>query len=137
MENAKKIRNQSINPEIKPSINKKPDIDYPVFCFKHLQDASFRKCKDGDFMRNFIYRLSKLCQLEWKKISIEKRHGFGTESIPVEQIKVKLPDFVSPDVKHLTVFRANGDNRPFLGIRNGNVFHIIFIETKFGDIYDH
>jgi len=88
-------------------------------------------------MNDFIYRLSKLCQLSWNQILTTQKHGFGTENIPVEQIKVYLPPIISPDVKNLLVFRSNGDNRPFLGFRNGNIFHVIFIEANFGDIYNH
>lgn len=44
---------------------------------------------------------------------------------------------VTPEIETLTVFRANGDNRPFLGLRRGVVFHIIFIEEQFNDIYEH
>lgn len=57
--------------------------------------------------------------------------------MPKESIKVALPGFITPDITHLVVFRANGDNRPFLGLRSGCVFHIIFIEEVFGDIYKH
>jgi hypothetical protein len=57
--------------------------------------------------------------------------------MPINKIKQQLPKFVTPEISHLTVFRANGDNRPFLGLRNGTIFHIIFIEEKFGNIYDH
>lgn len=122
---------------VKPEISKKPEIDYPVFCFKHLQEVSFKGCKDWKYMNDFIYRLSKLCQLSWNQILTTQKHGFGTENIPVEQIKVYLPPIISPDVKNLLVFRSNGDNRPFLGFRNGNIFHVIFIEANFGDIYNH
>lgn len=109
-------------------------IDYPLFCFKHLN------CKpkgDYKFYANFIVRLSKLSNISWNVIEKSPRHGFGTEKIPISNIKPKLPNFITPDVKNLLVFRASGDNRPFIGLRDGNVFHIIFIEEKFGDVYDH
>jgi hypothetical protein len=59
------------------------------------------------------------------------------EPIPKEKIKVQLPDCITPDVKSLHVFRATSDNLPFIGLQIENVFRILFIETKFGDIYDH
>lgn len=110
------------------------ELDYPVFCFRHLQtvpDSDFK------FYSDFIERLKKLSNLTWNQINCADRHGFGTEKIPVKQIKPLLPRFVTPEISHLTVFRANGDNRPFLGLRNGTVFHIIFIEENFGDVYNH
>lgn len=110
------------------------DLDYPVFCFKHLKS---KPDKDFKFFTEFIIRLQQLCTLGWTEINKSDRHSFGTEMIPVKQFKSDMPSFVTPDVEKLMVFRANGDKRPFAGIRRGYVFHIIFIEEKFGDVYDH
>jgi len=101
------------------------ELDYPIFCFRYLQTVP-----NGDFKfySDFVERLKKISNLTWKQINVADRHGFGTEKMPVTQIKPKLPKFVSPEITHLLVFRANGDNRPFLGLRKGTVFHIIFIE---------
>jgi hypothetical protein len=120
-----------------PHIHKAIVNDYPIFCFKYLQDTSLKKCSDYKFLIDFIFRLQKLGELGWKEINKSHRHSFGTEKIPITQIKPKLPAIITNDIDELTVFRANGNNLPFLGIRNPNVFHIIFIETSFGDIYDH
>lgn len=109
-------------------------LDYPVFCFRHLQT---KPNVDHRFYSEFIVRLCQLSGLTWNQINVADRHGFGTEKIPIDQIKPQLPRFVTPEITHLTVFRANGDNRPFLGLRNGTIFHIIFLEERFGDIYDH
>ena len=110
------------------------ELDYPVFCFRYLQTVPNR---DYKFYSDFVERLKKLSSLTWNQINIADRHGFGTEKMPVEQIKPQLPKFVTPEITHLVVFRANGDNRPFLGLRNGIIFHIIFLEEQFGDVYDH
>lgn len=128
-----KSRKSEKNKIKKPS-STEVNIDYPVFCFKHL----ITDCKgDYKFYFEFVERLKKISCLSWKEIGTAQRHGFGTEKLTVDSIKPDLPKFVSPDVKHLMVFRANGDNRPFLGLRRDNIFHIIFIEERFGDIYDH
>ncbi len=111
-----------------------PKIDYPIFCFKHLK-LDFKK--DHKFYFSFIERIHKLSNLTWNQINVADRHGFGIEKLPVGQIKPELPKFVTPDVTDLTVFRANGDNRPFLGLRKNNVFHVIFLEETFGDVYNH
>jgi hypothetical protein len=114
------------------------DISYPIFCFKHLQKTSIKGSKDADFLQKFIFRLKKLAELGWEEIRKDSKHGFGTEDILVKDLKPKVyPPIMTPDVTHLKVFRASGDNRPFLGIQNKDVFHVIFIETRFGDIYDH
>ena len=124
----------------KKSLNKADlfdSIDYPIFCFKHLQSVSISDCTDGTFFYKFLERLNKLSNLGWNEIRLSERHSFGMEKIPVEKIHPSLPPFITPDVEDLSVFRAAGDNRPFLGIQNDKIFHVIFIETKFGDIYDH
>jgi len=111
-----------------------PELNYPVFCFKHLQT---KPDKDYKFYTEFILRLVKLCNLSWKEIDKTHKHSFGTEKMEIKFLKPDMPSFVTPDMDSLTVFRANGDNRPFLGIRRSNVFHILFIEEQFGDVYDH
>lgn len=110
------------------------ELDYPVFCFRHLQT---KIGEDHKFYSDFVERLKKISNISWNEINTSNRHGFGTEKMPVGQIKPVLPRFVTPEITHLTVFRANGDNRPFLGLRRGTVFHILFTEEKFGDVYNH
>ena len=130
-----KIKKQNVQQnKIKIPSESPLELDYPIFCFRHLQTVS-----NGDykFYSDFVERLKKISSLTWKQINVADRHGFGTEKMPVKQIKPQLPRFISPEITHLLVFRANGDNRPFLGLRNGNVFHIIFLEEQFGDVYDH
>lgn len=112
-------------------------VNYPLFCFKYLQTTSINKCRDADFFFKFLERLKKLSDLGWDGIRTSSRHSYGIEKLPVNKIKPELPKFVTDDVKELTVFRANGNNLPFLGIQRGIFFHVIFIETSFGDIYNH
>ena len=110
---------------------------YPIFCFKHLSDKSIKKSKDYKFFINFLMRLKKLSELGWDEIATSDRHSYGKEKIPISDIKPSLPSIVTPDITHLYAYRANSDNRPFLGIKNGNILQIIFIEADFGDIYYH
>ena len=128
-----KKRNAETNKIKIPSQNN-IQVDYPVFCFRHLQTL---EKSDYKFYADFVERLKKISSLNWNEILVADRHGFGTEKIPVTQIKRMLPRFITPEISDLIVFRANGDNRPFLGLRNGSVFHIIFLEEKFGDVYNH
>lgn len=117
-----------------PSENSNVELDYPIFCFRYLET---KPKNDHKFYTEFVQRLKKISQLTWKQINVADRHGFGTEKMPIGQIKQDLPKFITPEIEYLLVFRANGDNRPFLGLRKGNIFHIIFIEEQFGDVYDH
>lgn len=110
--------------------------DEPFFSFKYLQSVSFEDCMDAYFLKEFVFRLQKLSLLGWKQISVSKRHSFGMEKLPREIIKPQLPVEVTPETP-LFAFRASGNNLPFIGIRKDNMFYIIFIETKFGDIYKH
>jgi hypothetical protein len=121
--------------EIK-SVNR-PGEDYPLFCFKHLSPASIRDCREHRFFYDFLMRLTKLSEIGWAEIRKSGRHHFGMESLPVNRIKKQLPAFVTPDVQKLHVLRANDDRRPFIGLQRDKVFHVLFIESKFGDIYDH
>jgi len=129
-----------IKPESKKiSIDKNKIIseNYPLFCFKFLVSSSYIKCKDPNFFIDFLSRLQKLSELGWTEIRKSHRHSFGMEKIPVKSIKPKIPKCITPDVTHLHVFRAAGNNLSFIGIEVQEIFRIIFIETKFGDIYKH
>ena len=113
------------------------ELDYPVFCFKHLQThVSIKGCPDSLFT-SFIKRIQKLSVLGWDEINKSHRHSFGWEKISRDKIKPDLPAFVTRDVESFYVFRYTGNNRPFLAMKTGNILHVLFIEANFGDIYDH
>lgn len=128
---------------IPPNISEKrislyTNINYPLFSFKYLSDASIKKCKDSKFFYNLIMRLQKLSDLGWEGIRTSQKHSFGLEKIPQKVIKPNsiLPKFITPEME-LDVFRANGDNRALVGFQKDKIFCILFIEAKFGDIYNH
>lgn len=131
---AKKRIKDSVRPaaQIKTEYN-----NYPVFCFKYLQSNSIDEC-DNIFFRHLIERAKKLADLGWVEINKSARHCFGYEKIELSKIKCRreLPSFVTKEVK-LLAFRYSKQNLPFLAIRQENTLHVIFIETKHGDIYDH
>ncbi|MDE7091856.1 MAG: hypothetical protein K2O43_00300, partial [Muribaculaceae bacterium] len=105
----------------------------------YLSDDSIKDCKDARFFLTFLIRLKKLSELGWDEIRKSHRHGYGLEKIPQSCIKPNtkyLPKFITPEVE-LDVFRSNGDNRTFVGYQEGKVFHIFYIEAKFGDICSH
>ena len=131
---------QIIEPNQQKSLNKKDileGIDYPIFCFKHLQNVSFCDCKNHKFFHDFLLRLTTLSNLGWDGMRSSDKHAYGMGKIPNAKIFPSLPAFITPDVKDLTTIRANGNNLPFVGLQNEKIFHVIYIETKFGDIYDH
>jgi hypothetical protein len=112
--------------------------DYPKFCFKYLMNEpkADPKSKPG-FYAEFVGRLKKLSSLGWDGIDHADKHGLGYEKMSIKKIKTKNLPMITPDMDYLTVFRATGDNRAFLGIRQNDVFHVILIEENFGDVYDH
>lgn len=121
-----------------PKISPSPEFPYPLFCFKYLQEVSFPGCKDVQFFTKLLTRLQKLSELGWKQIRTSQRHGFGMEKIPINKIKPCLSNsLITDEVTELHVFRATGNNHVFVGLQEKHIFHIIFIETTFGDIYDH
>lgn len=111
-------------------------IDYPLFSFKHLQKVSFDSDVKAKFFQDFLLRLRKYSDLGWKQIAIEKRHGYGWEFMPQNKMKKTLPTAITPEVQ-LMVLRSANDNRAMVGFREWNIFHVIFIEAKFNDIYEH
>lgn len=111
---------------------------YPLFSFRYLQDDSIRKCADKGFLFQFLTRLRKLSELGWAEIAKSHRHSFGFEYLPLVEFRPAVgAGIVTEDVSKLAVFRATGDNRIFAGVRAGDVFHVIFVETRFGDICPH
>lgn len=108
------------------------------FGFKDLRDISYTKAKnDSDYFVDFIQHLRKFCALNWNDIRTTQRHGLGTESIDVASLKDGAKDLVPSGLTKLLVLRATGNNHAFLGYRDGSVFQVLFIEYKFGDIYNH
>ncbi len=114
------------------------DIDHPLFSFKYLKDVTIDRCNDASFFYGFLMRLQKLSELGWTEIRKSSRHSFGMEKVPVEQIIPyrQLPAFITREGE-LDVFRSAGDNRTFVGLQQGKIFYIFFIESAFGDICKH
>lgn len=86
--------------DIKDDIGGENKINYPIFCFKHLQNVSIKGC-DANVYMSLIERIRKLEDLGWSEINKSPRHSYGYEGIPINQIKPSLPAFVSEDVEKL------------------------------------
>ena len=113
-----------------------PMIDYPLFSFKHLQKVSFDGDVKAKFFQDFLLRLKKYSDLGWKQMATEKRHDYGWEYLPQDRMKNKLPAAVTPEVQ-LMVLRSANDKRAMVGFREWNIYHVIFIEAVFNEIYEH
>lgn len=111
------------------------EIDYPIFCFKHLHSGfNIDHCTDEQ-QATFIKKVCKLSAMTWNDIKLAPRHGLGTEKISRSSIHPSIPSFISDDVDFLLAFRCFG-MMPFLGHRNGAIFHVLYLDPA-GEVYDH
>lgn len=109
-----------------------------VFDFSELRPFSYVKAiRDGEFFVKYLERLKKLGNLDWNTINISGRHSFGMEKMKVSNLTASAQQLVPAGIDSLIVLRATGDNHAFLGNRTENVFHVVFIEYQFGDVYKH
>ena len=102
----------------KPIETKIGQKQYISFSFELLHDVSYTECNESSFFINLL-----------------QRHSFGYEKISIKSIKKDIS--IAKGIDYLFSFRATGSNHVFLGFREGNVFKVVFIESKFGDIYNH
>lgn len=129
---------KKIRPQAVPSGSVSQQQSKLVFGFSQLKSLSYIEARnDSTFFVDFIERLKKLSGLDWNTVWTTQRHGLGTEMIPKSILKQSARNLIPEDMDKLIVFRATGDNHAFLGFREGNVFQVLFIEYKFGDIYQH
>lgn len=112
--------------------------DEILFSFRHLSEHSYPDGRDPAFFVKLLGRLKKYSELGWSGIRTSHRHSFGMEKMPVGQIRhCESVPFITPEVEFLHVLRSSGDNRVLVGIQDGPVFFVIFIEANFGDISGH
>lgn len=133
----KKIIKQP-EPEIKLNRLQAYAKEKPIFSFEYLDTHFISKSKgNNQLYKDFIIRLQKLGELGWECIRKSGRHEYGREAISIKSMKPKMPSAVTPDITQLDVFRANGMNNVFAGFMRDDIFFIVFIEGKFGELYDH
>lgn len=111
------------------------EIDYPVFCFKHMHPAyNIDHCSD-DQKAMFITKACKLSTMTWNDIKLAPRHGLGSEKINRSSVRATIPSFISDDVEFFLAFRCFG-MMPFLGHRNGSILHVLYLDPT-GEVYKH
>lgn len=112
----------------------KSTFNYPIFCFRHIhRDYSLEKCEKDEKI-DLIERLCKLSTLTWEQIKLADRHGFGTEKISHESIKVGKPAHITPDITFYAL-RFSG-KKPIVGYKSDFIFHILYIDRDF-TLYNH
>ncbi|WP_143261972.1 hypothetical protein [Allokutzneria sp. NRRL B-24872] len=109
--------------------------DTPKFCLRHLQRGYDVDNLPKEQRAAFAVALQRRAAMTWRDIVMAPRHGLGTENLPREQIKAKIPAAFE-DSEEFLVLRYDG-KLPMAGVRAGEVLHILWIEKHFGDLYDH
>lgn len=106
----------------------------PVFSFKNFSSGDFGlNCESNEF-KELVSHLRTLGNITWQQIQNSYRHGLGSEEIKSAELKVTVPEcYGNPE--NVLAFRYSG-KKAFLGIRNGQVLDILFIDPKF-TIYNH
>lgn len=119
------------------SRNVSTDTLPPTFSLHHMTvNTKYCLTQCGEHERAaFASRIREMSQLTWIQIKRSPRHGQGCEEIPQDQIKgSKLPKVITPDTTLLS-FRCIG-KAPMVGFRDGQTFHIIWIDRDYS-LYRH
>jgi hypothetical protein len=84
--------------------------------------------------REFLRKWHNRARPSWRELVQHSRHGLGSEQLPCRIFKPRIPESLECD--RYTVFRHEG-NLPFAGFRSGDVFHVLWIEARYNELYDH
>lgn len=107
---------------------------HPVLCLQHLQEKFGIDKLEPSQCQAFLLKWHKRAKLTWTELVQHDRHGLGSEFLPKSKFKTAIPEHLERD-KYL-VFRHEG-NHAFAGFRTGDVFHVLWIEAKYNDLYNH
>lgn len=118
-----------------PTIAVNFDDETPKFCLAHLQRGFDVNSLDPKGKAFFAETLQDRSKMTWSEIKMSDKHGAGTELIPRRDIRGPIPEgFQSEDRFMMLRYRGK---LPMGGVRINDVLHILWIEPKFGDLYDH
>lgn len=110
----------------------------PHFALEHLSPDK-RYCLDACEQKEraaFAKTLHDLSKMAWREINNTPKHGKGWEPIPRKAIKASLnSSIITLDVDKFMAFRFFG-KAPMVGLRNGRVFYVLWLDPKF-KLYDH
>lgn len=128
-------KNKKGNIKLTESVPYADNLNYPIFCFRHLiKSHDLDQCNDSE-KKQFVSQLVLLSNLSWDDIRLSPRHGMGYERISKKSLRISIPSIVTDDVDHLLSLRFDG-MKCFLGMRVRSVFHVIAIDRSF-DCYNH
>lgn len=111
------------------------DREHPTFCLRYLQPGFDLNALDKDARAAFAMTLQKLASLTWGELRGQHKHKLGYEMLPANKFKASAPRGFD-DAPQFMVFRYHG-KLPMAGVRVNEVFHVLWIERHFRELYDH
>ena len=129
-----KIENSTISGRQPESIEDR-STGHPKFCLRFLQRGFDVANLPRDKRADLALTLQQRASMTWLELHRAGRHGQGYELLPAATFRGAIPA-VFEDQDKFHVFRYSG-HLPMAGVRSGDVLHIIWIEARFGDLYDH
>ncbi|MEB3162346.1 MAG: hypothetical protein VKK80_03880 [Prochlorothrix sp.] len=121
-----------VTPATTPAIP--PGQPKPLFSLQFLnQEYGLSACTQEE-KAAFADTLYHLSQLSWTEIISAPRHGLGCEKIKRNSIRSAIPAHITEEVNFIA-FRFYG-KAPIVGYREGNIFHLIWLDRNF-KLYDH
>lgn len=121
-------------PHVKPSAPPK-DYGSPKIGFRLIQSGWGVENLSASQALVFLAKWQKRASMTWDKVTLADRHGLGSETLPASRLLPAVPNWMEKDFK-LLVLRHEG-RLPQVGIRVGDVFEVMWIETKFNTLYSH
>lgn len=113
---------------------KAPEPGYPLLCLRHLQSGWGFDDSSPDQCQQFLIKWAKRAVLTWTELVHHPKHGLGSEKLPKAKINPQIPQHLQLD--NYLVFRHQG-NLPFVGFRSGDVFHVLWVEREYNQLYRH
>ena len=107
----------------------------PRFCFRHLEPGFGVRDLDRDAQASLARELEARAGMTWQQLIQTSRHAKGSETIPREAIIPRIPDRFADRTKFLC-FRYF-ENLPMVGVRIGDTFHLVWIEKRYDEVYNH
>jgi len=107
-----------------------------AFGFGHVQDGYGPGELDIKETMEFFRHLRAYGKMTWNELMSHGRHSWGSELLPAERLHVPIPRAYD-DRDQFMVLRWHGDNRPMVGIRDRDVFEILWVAPDFHSVYEH
>lgn len=126
--------NYKITPKSSP---KDPSDDmFIVFSFDSLVEGFGFKQMNQNSVKSLYSRLKLMSKQKWGAYKLTPHEKGGPEGIPIKQINVPLPEVITPEIDKLTSIRFDGIDKRIIGLRDKQVFRIIYIDSDLS-VYKH